>query len=146
MDATASSSTHCILSRLQTLAARLQVIICCCETLAIIVYKQESSLFHAVMLSLAFCCKLCGMIYQSANSEHFIILHHLFIGLVCMLQINSRTVLQEMAAILEESDVSPFELLHSNIVSSLLSFLTAPTPDRDTRLRQFLHVFYNCPV
>ncbi|XP_071797988.1 E3 ubiquitin-protein ligase TRIP12-like isoform X1 [Asterias amurensis] len=60
------------------------------------------------------------------------------------------TVLQEIANILSNSDVSPFEILHSGLVSRLLNFLTSNSGreslDRYTRLKRFLHVFLHCPL
>ncbi|CAG0886042.1 unnamed protein product, partial [Darwinula stevensoni] len=58
--------------------------------------------------------------------------------------------LQGMSVIIQESDVSPFEVLHSGLVTVLLEFLTSrgsPTPlDRDSRLRAFSHVFLSSPL
>ena len=59
-------------------------------------------------------------------------------------------VLQEIGNILANSDVSPFEILHSGLVGKLLMYLTSNT-DRDGvgrlgRLFRVLHVFLNCPV
>lgn len=88
--------------------------------------------------------------------------------------------LREISRIVTDSDISPFEVIHSGLVCCLLSYLTASenstmsltqdgslmaaiggtgnstengsltsvsisTP-RDTRLRNFLHVFLGCPV
>ncbi|KAL8586262.1 hypothetical protein ACOMHN_003777 [Nucella lapillus] len=55
--------------------------------------------------------------------------------------------LETIARLMQESDVSPFEVIHSGLITSLLTFLTAQEGvlDRDTRLRQFLHVFLACP-
>lgn len=49
---------------------------------------------------------------------------------------------------MEESDVSPFEIIHSGLIGNLLQYLTSQTgvPDRDLRIRRFLHVFLKCPV
>ena len=58
--------------------------------------------------------------------------------------------LQDIANILTNSDVSPFEILHSGLVSRLLNFLTSNSGrealNRNTRLKRFLHVFLHCPV
>ncbi|CAL1542098.1 unnamed protein product [Lymnaea stagnalis] len=59
-------------------------------------------------------------------------------GLDCLL---------EIATIMRESDVSPFEVIHSGLISQLLEYLTSTSGDvnRDIRIRRFLHVFLNCP-
>ncbi|XP_038050611.1 E3 ubiquitin-protein ligase TRIP12-like isoform X2 [Patiria miniata] len=58
--------------------------------------------------------------------------------------------LQDIANILTNSDVSPFEILHSGLVSRLLNFLTSNSGrevlNRNTRLKRFLHVFLHCPL
>lgn len=88
--------------------------------------------------------------------------------------------LREISRIVTESDISPFEVIHSGLVRCLLTYLTASensnlslthdgallttigglgsttengslTPvsistPRDTRLRNFLHVFLGCPL
>ncbi|XP_059173399.1 E3 ubiquitin-protein ligase TRIP12-like [Physella acuta] len=59
-------------------------------------------------------------------------------GLDCLL---------EIATIMRESDVSPFEVIHSGLISQLLEYLTSTSGDvnRDIRIRRFLHVFLNFP-
>ncbi|XP_006820136.1 E3 ubiquitin-protein ligase TRIP12-like [Saccoglossus kowalevskii] len=58
--------------------------------------------------------------------------------------------LQEISNIMTESDVSPFELLHSGMIAKLLAYLVsqkdANAVSRYTRLKRFLHVFLNCPA
>lgn len=56
--------------------------------------------------------------------------------------------LKEIANIMKDSDVSPFEIIHSGLVQKLLQYLTSTTGDvpRDVRIRRFLHIFLNCPV
>ena len=56
--------------------------------------------------------------------------------------------LKTIGIVVKESDVSPFEVIHSGLIQALLQFLTsqAMSTERDLRLRQFLHVFLNCPV
>ncbi|KAK3095400.1 hypothetical protein FSP39_014206 [Pinctada imbricata] len=56
--------------------------------------------------------------------------------------------LRTIAAIMKESDVSPFEIIHSGLVQKLLQYLTSPKGlvPRDVRIRRFLHVFLNCPA
>ncbi|XP_070537941.1 E3 ubiquitin-protein ligase TRIP12-like isoform X2 [Ptychodera flava] len=58
--------------------------------------------------------------------------------------------LQEISTIMAESDVSPFELLHSGMIKKLLEYLTKQNDSnvmsRDVRLKRFLHVFLNCPA
>lgn len=55
--------------------------------------------------------------------------------------------LKEIANIMKDSDVSPFEIIHSGLVQKLLQYLTSTTGDvpRDVRIRRFLHIFLNCP-
>ncbi|KAL1444262.1 hypothetical protein MTO96_029946 [Rhipicephalus appendiculatus] len=53
--------------------------------------------------------------------------------------------LQEIRAVLLEGDVSSFEVIHSGLVSRLLSFLTTANCHRDDRLRTFLQVFLHTP-
>ncbi|XP_077987999.1 E3 ubiquitin-protein ligase TRIP12-like isoform X2 [Glandiceps talaboti] len=58
--------------------------------------------------------------------------------------------LHEISTIMAESDVSPFELLHSGMITKLLQYLTLDKDynvvSRDVRLKRFLHVFLNCPA
>ena len=56
--------------------------------------------------------------------------------------------LKTVAAIMKDSDVSPFEIIHSGLVQKLLQYLTSSTGlvPRDVRIRRFLHIFLNCPV
>ncbi|XP_064639626.1 E3 ubiquitin-protein ligase TRIP12-like isoform X2 [Lineus longissimus] len=56
--------------------------------------------------------------------------------------------LQEIADIMSDSDVSPFEIIHSGLVGKLLKYLTSHSDliIRDDRIRRFLHVFLNCPA
>lgn len=55
--------------------------------------------------------------------------------------------LQEISVIMKDSDVSPFEVIHSGLVRKLLQYLTSMegAVPRDVRIRRFLHVFLNCP-
>ncbi|XP_071951146.1 E3 ubiquitin-protein ligase TRIP12-like isoform X2 [Antedon mediterranea] len=58
--------------------------------------------------------------------------------------------LQDICKILCDSDISPFEVLHSGLLGKLLTYMTfsstgSETTTRKTRLRRFLHVFLNCP-
>ncbi|XP_033112984.1 E3 ubiquitin-protein ligase TRIP12-like isoform X2 [Anneissia japonica] len=58
--------------------------------------------------------------------------------------------LQEISTILCDSDISPFEVLHSGLIGKLLNYLTFSSTGierstRHCRLRRFLHVFLNCP-
>ena len=60
--------------------------------------------------------------------------------------------LREISAIVSDSDVSSFEIIHSGLISKLITYLTEPTLThnqrscRNDRLRIFLHVFAGCPV
>lgn len=55
--------------------------------------------------------------------------------------------LREISAILAESDVSPFEILHSGLIGRLVHYLTDDLAhDRNQHVVRFLHVFANCPV
>ncbi|XP_074658456.1 E3 ubiquitin-protein ligase TRIP12-like [Tubulanus polymorphus] len=60
--------------------------------------------------------------------------------------------LNDIGEIMCESDVSPFEIIHSGIVGKLLQYLTsspeggAAAVPRELRLRRFLHVFLGCPA
>ena len=53
---------------------------------------------------------------------------------------NAKDTLDQIRAIVADSDVSSFEILHSGLVRCLLKYLTAEGPDRDDRLRLFLQV------
>lgn len=53
-------------------------------------------------------------------------------------------VLNKIRAIVTDSDVSSFEILHSGLVRSMLKYLTADTPQRNERLRMFLREFLHC--
>ncbi|XP_064615750.1 E3 ubiquitin-protein ligase TRIP12-like [Liolophura sinensis] len=62
---------------------------------------------------------------------------------------DSIVMLEEIAAIMRDSDVSPFEIIHSGLVNKLLHYLTTPNTtkaNRDLCIRRFLHVFLNCPT
>ena len=56
--------------------------------------------------------------------------------------------LLEIATIVKESDIKPFEVIHSGLIKHLLEYLTitSGTVNRDVRIRRFLHVFLGCPV
>ena len=55
--------------------------------------------------------------------------------------------LRSIADIMADSDVSPFEIIHSGIVGKLLAHLTVSDAGaREQRIRHFLHVFLLCPV
>lgn len=61
-----------------------------------------------------------------------------------------KMALTEIRTILVDSDISPFEVIHSGLVSKLLQFLTSTSNQekftRDMHLRIFLNVFLNTPV
>jgi E3 ubiquitin-protein ligase TRIP12 len=52
----------------------------------------------------------------------------------------AKETLEQIRAIVADSDVSSFEILHSGLVQSLLKYLTADGIDRTDRLRLFLQV------
>jgi len=56
--------------------------------------------------------------------------------------------LREIASVISDSDVSSFEIIHSGLISKLVSYLTVHDQSscRNDRLRVFLHVFASCPV
>uniref|UniRef100_T1IVF8 E3 ubiquitin-protein ligase n=1 Tax=Strigamia maritima TaxID=126957 RepID=T1IVF8_STRMM len=58
--------------------------------------------------------------------------------------------LQEIRSVVIASDISPFEVIHSGLVSKLLKYLTTASSGdkemRNNRLRMFLHVFLACPL
>jgi len=59
--------------------------------------------------------------------------------------------LQLVAEIVSDTDMSPFEIIHSGLVSALMSYVTAApggvdATQRDSRLRKFLRVFLSLPV
>lgn len=56
--------------------------------------------------------------------------------------------LNELKAILIESDISPFEVNHSGLIKALIGLMTneCGLTDRPTRLRMFLHVFVGLPL
>ena len=63
------------------------------------------------------------------------------------LQNSDTESLRDIAEIMSDSDVSPFEIIHSGLVEKLLTYITVSDPQlRDLRLRKFLHVFLGCPV
>lgn len=65
-----------------------------------------------------------------------------------LLQCTELSSLHDIAAILGDSDVSLFEIIHSGLVDKLLAYLVAADDEtrRPLRLRRFLHVFLHCPV
>ena len=64
-----------------------------------------------------------------------------------VLQNSDTESLRDIAEIMSDSDVSPFEIIHSGLVEKLLTYITVSDPQlRDLRLRKFLHVFLGCPV
>lgn len=55
--------------------------------------------------------------------------------------------LQEIAGIITDSDMSPFEIIHSGLVGTLLTYLTAgDIALRDQHIRRFLLVMLRCKV
>ncbi|XP_056006148.1 E3 ubiquitin-protein ligase TRIP12-like isoform X3 [Ostrea edulis] len=56
--------------------------------------------------------------------------------------------LKSIAVIMRDSDVSPFEIIHSGLVQKLLAYLTSSScvVPHDVRIRRFLHIFLNCPA
>jgi len=58
--------------------------------------------------------------------------------------------LRQISSIISDSDVSSFEIIHSGLITKLISYLTSLTPDqrscRNDRIRVFLHIFASCPV
>ncbi|XP_055645246.1 E3 ubiquitin-protein ligase TRIP12 [Toxorhynchites rutilus septentrionalis] len=57
--------------------------------------------------------------------------------------------LKELRDILIESDISPFEVNHSGLIRTMLTFMANDSNhlvDRADRLRMFLHVFANLPL
>ena len=56
----------------------------------------------------------------------------------------TKEILEQIRAIVADSDVSSFEILHSGLVRALLKYLTLEAPDRDERLRVFLREFLHC--
>ncbi|XP_070173831.1 E3 ubiquitin-protein ligase TRIP12-like isoform X3 [Littorina saxatilis] len=55
--------------------------------------------------------------------------------------------LTTVAMVMRDSDVSPFEVIHSGLIRALLVYLASQSGavDREIRLRRFLHVFLHCP-
>ncbi|XP_050411436.2 E3 ubiquitin-protein ligase TRIP12 [Patella vulgata] len=60
---------------------------------------------------------------------------------------NGLDPLLQIATITKESDISPFEIIHSGMVKKLLQYLTSVngTLSRTVRIQRFLHVFLSCP-
>ncbi|ESP04180.1 hypothetical protein LOTGIDRAFT_136701 [Lottia gigantea] len=60
---------------------------------------------------------------------------------------NGLEPLQQIATITRESDISPFEIIHSGLVKKLLQYLTKSNGaiNRNARIQRFLHVFLSCP-
>ena len=58
---------------------------------------------------------------------------------------NCLKALEELRNILLESDISPFEVNHSGLIKSMLTYMTNENGNvsRNDRLRLFLHVFAN---
>jgi E3 ubiquitin-protein ligase TRIP12 len=64
-------------------------------------------------------------------------------------QLENSKALHDIANIIAKGDVSPFEMLHSGLITKLLQYLTddISTPhDRPERLQQFLNIFTNIPL
>ncbi|XP_013418116.1 E3 ubiquitin-protein ligase TRIP12 isoform X2 [Lingula anatina] len=55
--------------------------------------------------------------------------------------------LQVLSTIMKDSDVSPFEIIHSGFVGKLLKYISLAhgVVSREVKIRRFLHVFLNCP-
>ena len=55
-----------------------------------------------------------------------------------------------IAEVMQGTDVSPFEIIHSGVITKLLVYLTmtskVASSTRELRLRRFLQVFLRCPV
>jgi len=55
--------------------------------------------------------------------------------------------LKHVATIVSDTDMSPFEFIHSGLVTALMSYLTSSDSTlRDNRLRKFLRIFLSLPV
>lgn len=57
--------------------------------------------------------------------------------------------LHDIASIIAKGDVSPFEMVHSGLITKLYQYLTddiSVPHDRSARLKQFLHIFISMPV
>ena len=57
--------------------------------------------------------------------------------------------LHDIASIIAKGDVSPFEMVHSGLITKLYQYLTDDISiphDRSARLKQFLHIFMNMPI
>jgi E3 ubiquitin-protein ligase TRIP12 len=64
-------------------------------------------------------------------------------------QIENGKALHDIANIIAKGDVSPFEMVHTGLITKLLQYLTddISTPhDRPERVQQFLNIFINIPL
>jgi E3 ubiquitin-protein ligase TRIP12 len=64
-------------------------------------------------------------------------------------QIENGKSLLDIANIIAKGDVSPFEMVHSGLITKLFQYLTDDISipnDRPARLKQFLNIFINLPL
>jgi E3 ubiquitin-protein ligase TRIP12 len=64
-------------------------------------------------------------------------------------QIENGKALRDIANIIAKGDVSPFEMVHSGLITKLFQYLTDDISipnDRPERLKQFLNIFINIPL
>lgn len=64
-------------------------------------------------------------------------------------QLENGKALRDIATIIAKGDVSPFEMVHSGLITKLFQYLTDDISipnDRPERLKQFLNIFINIPL
>ena len=103
-------------------------------------WNREIVLASYTLHVLLYVCVLAGGLFQPPVPYFYMC--------VCWQEDCGLESLLEISTIMRESDVSPFEVIHSGLVERLLQYLTTMqgAVPRDVRIRRFLHVFLNCPV
>ena len=89
--------------------------------------------------------------HNSSNSNIALEIIHRLAAAVDNLHVgkDSSEGLGDIATIIGKGDVSPFEMVHTGLITKLFQYLTddiSMPNDRPERLKQFLHIFSNIPL
>ena len=90
----------------------------------------------------------------SSTSNNALQIIHRLASAVDILQVGKNAAdngqaLRDIANIIAKGDVSPFEMVHSGLITKLFQYLTddlSVPKDRPERLKQFMHIFVNIPM
>jgi len=113
---------------------------------------DQSLFFHSMVTELEAAAAVCFCRLSLLYIMHLRCTVMFLSFVVCQVLSCDVACLREMSSIISDSDVSSFEIIHSGLITKLISYLTTPTLTNDQsscrndQIRVFLHVFANCPV